>query len=124
MKEERKLYINSGYALATYIGLNIGMAFIGLHFNIPRSMTIYFLLIYIVVIMLLILSIINFYKNRSKIKYIKKINKIETILLIINQLFVFTINYFDSELIIIDDKIHKIKGMNLLYQIPMVIDWW
>src|SRR5690554_4886757 len=100
MNEERKLYAKSGYALATYIGLNIGMAFIGLHFNLPKQKKLYFLLIYIIVIIFIILSVIKFYKTRSKIKIIKKINKLETMLLIVNQLLVFIISYFDSELIL------------------------
>lgn len=121
MNKERKLYINSGYALATYIGLNIGLAFTGIHFNFPRKINIFFLFIYIFVVIFLILSIIRFYKNRSMIDAVKGISKIESTLLIINQLFLFTINYFCSELIIVENEIHKIKGMNLFYFTPMVI---
>lgn len=74
-----------------------------------------------VVISLFGLSLIKLYKNRSKIRNIKNISKIEIVLLTINQLIIFIISYFDSELIIVDDKIHKIIGMNLLYLIPTII---
>ncbi|WP_026391275.1 hypothetical protein [Haploplasma modicum] len=121
MNKERKLYINSGYALATYIGLNIGLAFIGIHFNFPGRVNIYFLFIYTLVVIFLILSIIRFYKNRSNIEVIKGISKIESTLIIINQVFLFIINYFCSELIIADNEIQKIKGMNLFYFTPMII---
>lgn len=112
----RDKYIRTGYNLATYIGVNIAMMFIGVHFNFPK-----FIPIYIIMFILMTVSLYKYNRNRNNKSFPNKLRFIELALLIINQIFLIVISAFESELIIEDGIIQKVVGVNIFWLVPMIL---